>query len=76
MKAIKGADYIIIGRNDLFTSIIPNLIVSGVKEVLQETSAKILSIINIMTKFGEPTISPVLILFKNLRNRLSGRLME
>lgn len=53
MKAIKGADYSIIGPNDLFTSIIPNLIVSGVKEVLQETSAKILSIINIMTKFGK-----------------------
>lgn len=53
MKAIKGADYSIIGPNDLFTSIIPNLIVSGVKEVLQETSAKILSIMNIMSKFGK-----------------------
>jgi uncharacterized cofD-like protein len=53
IKAIKGEDYIIIGRNDLSTSIIPNLTVSGLKEVLQETIAKILSIINIMTKFGE-----------------------
>jgi len=53
IKAIKGADYIIIGPGDLFTSIIPNLIVPGVKEALQETSAKILYIINIMTKFGE-----------------------
>ena len=53
IKAVNGADYIIIGPGDLFTSIIPNLIVPSVKEALQETSAKILYIINIMTKFGE-----------------------
>ena len=53
IEAIKGADYVIIGPGDLFTSIIPNLIVPGVKKALQETNAKILYIINIMTKFGE-----------------------
>jgi len=53
MKAINNADYVIIGPGDLFTSIIPNLIVPGVKEALQETNATILYIINIMTKFGE-----------------------
>ena len=53
IEAINNANYIIIGPGDLFTSIIPNLIVPGVKEALQETSAKILYIINIMTKFGE-----------------------
>jgi len=53
IKAINNADYVIIGPGDLFTSIIPNLIVPGVKEALQETNATILYIINIMTKFGE-----------------------
>ena len=53
IETINSADYIIIGPGDLFTSIISNLIVPGVKEALQETSAKILYIINIMTKFGE-----------------------
>lgn len=53
IEAIKCADYIIIGPGDLYTSIIPNLIVPGVKEALQETSATILYIVNIMTKFGE-----------------------
>ena len=53
IKAINSADYVIIGPGDLFTSIIPNLIVPGVKEALQETNATILYIINIMTKFGE-----------------------
>lgn len=53
LDAIKNADYIFIGPGDLFTSIIPNLIVPGVKEALQNTCAKIYYFINIMTKFGE-----------------------
>lgn len=53
LDAIKNADYIFLGPGDLFTSIIPNLIVPGVKQALQKTSAKIFFIINIMTKFGE-----------------------
>jgi uncharacterized cofD-like protein len=53
LDAIKDADYIFIGPGDLFTSIIPNLIVPGVKEALKTTRAKIYFIINIMTKFGE-----------------------
>ncbi len=53
LDAIEQADYIFIGPGDLFTSIIPNLIVPGVKEALQKTSAKIYFTINIMTKFGE-----------------------
>lgn len=53
LDAIASADYIFIGPGDLFTSIIPNLIVPGVKEALQKTSARIIFIINIMTKFGE-----------------------
>jgi len=53
LDAIETADYIFIGPGDLFTSIIPNLIVPGVKQALKNTSAKIYFNINIMTKFGE-----------------------
>ena len=53
LDAIAQADYIFIGPGDMFTSIIPNLIVPGVKEALQNTSAKIYLTINIMTKYGE-----------------------
>ena len=50
---IRGAHSVIIGPGDLFTSIIPSLIVPGVKEILQKTRAQLLYIVNIMTKFGE-----------------------
>ena len=53
IKAIAKADYIIIGPGDLFTSILPNLIVPGVKEALKKKSRHIVYIVNIMTKFGE-----------------------
>lgn len=53
LTAIEKADYIFVGPGDLFTSVIPNLIVPGVKEALQKTKAKIFYTINIMTKFGE-----------------------
>ncbi|MEI8360539.1 MAG: gluconeogenesis factor YvcK family protein [bacterium] len=53
LGAIAMADYIIIGPGDLFTSILPNLMVPGVAQALEQTRAKIVYISNIMTKFGE-----------------------
>jgi uncharacterized cofD-like protein len=53
IDAIREADYVIVGPGDLFTSIIPTLIVPGVREALQQTRARILYVISIMTKFGE-----------------------
>jgi uncharacterized cofD-like protein len=53
LKAIEKADLIILGPGDLFTSIIPNLIVPGMPEALRNTKATILYLLNIMTKYGE-----------------------
>lgn len=53
IDAIMDADYIIIGPGDLFTSILSNIVVPGVKTAIQETRANILYVVNIMTKFGE-----------------------
>lgn len=53
VAAIESADYIIIGPGDLFTSIIPNLIVPGVAGAICESTSKLIYIVNIMTKYGE-----------------------
>ncbi|MBN1664211.1 MAG: YvcK family protein [Deltaproteobacteria bacterium] len=53
IEAIGGADHIIIGPGDLFTSIIPNLLVPGVKEAIMATKARVFYVVNIMTKYGE-----------------------
>jgi uncharacterized cofD-like protein len=54
-EVIANSDYIIIGPGDLYTSIIPNILVTGVKEALSESRAKIIYVCNIMTKHGETT---------------------
>jgi len=53
IDAIKKADKIIIGPGDLFTSVIPNLIVEGVSKAINASCAKKIFICNIMTKFGQ-----------------------
>lgn len=53
LLAIKKADLIIIGPGDLYTSLIPNFLVRGVKEALKKAKAKKVYVSNIMTKFGE-----------------------
>lgn len=53
IKAIKKADIIIFGPGDLYTSIIPNILVKGIKEAIKNSKAKKFYICNIMTKYGE-----------------------
>jgi len=51
--ALAEADLIIMGPGDLFTSIIPNLLVPGMKEALIESCSPKLYFCNLMTKAGE-----------------------
>jgi len=53
IKAVEKSDYIVIGPGDLYTSIIPVLLAAGMKEALQKTKAKIIYIVNLMTKLGQ-----------------------
>lgn len=54
-KAIEKADYILIGPGDLYTSIIPNLLVTGVSDAIKKSKAKKIFVINLMTKHGQTT---------------------
>jgi uncharacterized cofD-like protein len=55
-EAIETADYILIGPGDIYTSIMPNLVVDGMRDALAKAranGAKIIYIVNTMTKNGE-----------------------
>ena len=54
-KAILDADCVILSPGDFYTSLIPNLIVDGIKAALKKTKATILYFVNITTKCGETT---------------------
>lgn len=53
LKAIYDADLIIMGPGSLFTSIIPNFLVNGVKQAIAESIGRKILISNIMTQPGE-----------------------
>lgn len=53
LEAIKQADLVVLGPGDLYTSLLPNLLVKGVPGALQETNAQIVYVLNLMTKFGQ-----------------------
>lgn len=51
-EAIEEADYILIGPGDLYTSVMPNLLVRGVPNIIKKSKAKKIFVVNLMTKFG------------------------
>lgn len=51
--AIVKADLIVIGPGDLYTSIIPNLLVKSISRSISKSRAKKVYICNLMTKLGE-----------------------
>jgi len=52
-KEILNADYIVIGPGDTYTSILACIVVNGVAEVIQKSSAKLIFVSNLMTKIGQ-----------------------
>ena len=53
IKAIEEADYIIIGPGSLYTSLIPNLLVTEIADAIAATDIPRIYICNIMTQPGE-----------------------
>lgn len=55
ISAIKEADLVVLGPGDLFTSIIPNLLVRGIGRAIREAKGTKVFVVNTMTKPGETT---------------------
>lgn len=51
--AIRVADLVVIGPGDLYSSLIPTLLVEGMQEALSKTKGKTVAVCNLMTKWGE-----------------------
>jgi uncharacterized cofD-like protein len=52
-KSLERADTVIIGPGDLYTSIIPCLLVEGITEAIRSCEGEIIYVCNVMTKHGE-----------------------
>lgn len=53
LKAIQQADYVVFSIGDLYTSVLPNVLVTGVAEALHKTKARLVYACNRTTKQGE-----------------------
>ncbi len=53
IQAIADANLIVFSAGDLYTSVLPHLLVAGVKEAIESSKAKVVLILNLMTKVGE-----------------------
>lgn len=53
LEAVGAADTVIVCPGDLYSSILPVLLPEGMKEAISTSSAKIVVVLNIMTKKGE-----------------------
>lgn len=52
-KAIEDADLIILGPGDFYTNTVANLVIGGVVDALVKSKAKILFVMNLISKYGE-----------------------
>lgn len=52
-EELRRADVIVLGPGDLYTSVVPNLLVEGVVDAIRDSPAKKVYVCNLMTKHGE-----------------------
>ncbi len=53
VDAILDADLVVLGPGSLYTSILPNLMIPGIREAVRQTRANVLLLMNLMTQPGE-----------------------
>ncbi len=53
VDALEEADLIVLGPGSLYTSILPNLLITGIREAIKRSRAKVVLIVNLMTQPGE-----------------------
>ncbi len=74
--AIEKADFILIGPGDLYTSIIPSLLVKGLPKVIRNSKAKKIFVMNLMTKYGQTTRYSAKDHLKDLEKYLGKNVIE
>lgn len=53
VAALENADVILVGPGSLYTSILPNLLIPGIRQALAKSKAPVIVLLNLMTQPGE-----------------------
>jgi uncharacterized cofD-like protein len=73
IRALRRADVIIIGPGDLYTSILPNLLVEDIARTIRESEAEKVYVCNLMTKHGETDGFKASDFVREIHHYLGGR---
>jgi uncharacterized cofD-like protein len=76
LEAIREADAIVIGPGSLYTSILPNLLVSDIAKTIMESHAVKMYVCNVMTQPGETDEFTVCDHLQALEDHVGGRIVD
>lgn len=76
LEAIKNADAILLGPGDLYTSIVPNLLVEEISAAIRDTDAPVIYACNLMTKLGETAGYGASTFAKEIVRYIGGRKLD
>ena len=76
VRAILNADLIVVGPGSLFTSVMPNLLVDGIRQAVQASPALKIYVCNVATQHGETDSFTVGDHFGALQRHLGGHFFD
>lgn len=76
LRAINDAEVIILGPGDFYTSILPNLVVDGIGLRIKKSKAKVIFVVNLMTKFGQTANFKASDFINEVEKYLAGRKLD
>lgn len=76
VEAIRDADLVLLGPGSLYTSILPNLLIPGIRHALRETRARVVLLMNLMTQPGETDGMDAVAHLEAIQRRVGDDLVE
>ncbi|MCP4205138.1 MAG: uridine diphosphate-N-acetylglucosamine-binding protein YvcK [bacterium] len=76
IEALRHADLILLGPGSLYTSILPNLLIPGIRRAARRSAAKVALILNIMTQPGETDGMNAIDHFDAIEQHVGERLVD
>jgi len=76
VSALADADLILLGPGSLYTSVLPNLLIPGIRRALAESRAPVVLLLNLMTQPGETDGMDGIAHLEALRRHTDDRLVD
>ena len=76
VEALENADLVVLGPGSLYTSVLPNLLIPGIRQAIRRSGAPVVLISNLMTQPGETDAMSAQAHFEALRRHTGERLID